>query len=56
MCYHFFTGGDDCTTGFTSVDRIDAVLGNYGSVVQSFLDSSVQAIGPDTTSHAMAVF
>ena len=52
MCYYFFTGGgqaDDCTTGFTSVDRIDAVLGNYGTVVQSFLDSSVQAIGPDTT-------
>ena len=31
------------------MDRIDAVLGNYGSVFFSFPDFSVQAIVPDTT-------
>ena len=47
-----FTGRgqtDDCTSGFTSVDRIDAVLGNYGSVFISFPDFSAQVIVPDTT-------
>ena len=34
---------DDCTSGFMSVDRIDAVLDNYGDVVRSFQNKSEQA-------------
>ena len=35
---------DDCTSGFMSLDRMDAVLGNYGRVVYS--PSDRQAIFP----------
>ena len=45
---------DDCTSGFMSLDRIEAVVGNTGStdhglgdVVLWLPDSSVQAIVPD---------
>ena len=37
---------DDCTSGFMSVDRIDAVLDNYGDVVRSFQNKSEQAVYP----------
>ena len=50
--YYLFAGrgqADDCTSGFTSVDRIDAVLGNYGTVFISLPDFSAQVIVPDTT-------
>ena len=40
---------DDCTSGFMSVDRIDAVLDNYvATVFLSFSDFSVQVIVPWT--------
>ena len=40
---------DDCTSGFTSVDRIDAVLGNYKVVsFFSFRTINVQVIVPET--------
>ena len=35
---------DDCTSGFISLDRMHAVLGNYGSVVD--FDGVAQAIIP----------
>ena len=54
MRYYLFTGrgqADDCTSGFTSVDRIDAVLDNYrtGLFHQSLFNLNAQVLLPQTT-------
>ena len=38
-------GADDCTSGFMSLDRMNAVLGNYGNLLTPSV-TSVQAIIP----------
>ena len=43
-CVRAGQAADDCTSGFISLDRMHAVLGNYGSVVD--FDGVAQAIIP----------